>query len=261
MESALFCVDGCYIGMKGFFVALGLAVAGAIGLSAWSAEPVVINYKVNYQVAFIMKEVARGTVELQSEGPEFSASLNGRSIPWGGRVYEVSDTLRISVVPGSGPAYMRLRETARSGWYFKPLESRLRDGSFNRADPANYRNTAGQGQLSCSPLTIEAVGISTDMLGMFYVFRELDFSALEPGQQLAIPVGKPDGGEQYAYVTYTGLSECGGIPAYGVVCEFSYDGERSSYPVTCQVDSDTRLILSMSAHLDIGRMEMVMDQE
>lgn len=255
---------------------MALAVAGALGMQAVRPHTgrhitrnvetpenmplTTIHYKVNYQVAFFMKTAARGTVQMQAHNGQFYATLNGHSIPWGGRVYTVSDTLRMSVMPGRGPAYMRLKETNRSGWYYKPFVNQLNDKTFSLTDPANYRNTAGQGQLSCSDDTMEAVSISTDMLSMFYVFRELDFAKLQTGQQFTIPIKKPDGSEQYAYITYVGPSEYEGVPSYKLICEYSYQGRRSHYPVTCQVNRSNHVLLSMAAHLDIGQIEMVQEQ-
>lgn len=219
--------------------------------------PVAIKYKVNYHWGLINTTAAYGTVRLEATGNSLTASLDGHSISWGGRQYTVSDTLKVITMPGRGPLYARQNVLYRAGRYSKPLVSLLSSPAYNPGDPANYRTISGQGTLSASPRTMEAVGISCDMLGIFYLFRYMDFTALQPGQTLLMSVNMPRTGMQHAMITYLGPDQYQDSPSYKVHFEYTYRGVRSGYPVTCQVERSSRIPLLISASLDIGRMEMI----
>ena len=219
--------------------------------------PVAIKYKVNYHWGLINTTAAYGTVRLEATGNSLTAALDGHSISWGGRQYTVSDTLKVITMPGRGPLYARQNVLYRAGRYSKPLVSLLSSPAYNPGDPANYRTISGQGTLSASPRTMEAVGISCDMLGIFYLFRYMDFTALQPGQTLLMSVNMPRTGMQHAMITYLGPDQYQDSPSYKVRFEYTYRGVRSGYPVTCQVERSSRIPLLISASLDIGRMEMI----
>lgn len=246
------------------------ALTAVVALSAEAAQPVfqapgqdacipptAIKYKVNYHWGLINTTAAYGTVRLDATGNSLTASLNGHSISWGGRQYTVSDTLKVITMPGRGALYARQNVLYRAGWYSKPVVSLLDNPSYHPLDLANYRNLNGAGTLSASPKTMEAVGISCDMLGIFYLFRYMDFTALQPGQTLLMSVNMPRTGMQHAMITYLGPDQYQGIPSYKVRFEYTYRGVRSDYPVTCQVERSSRIPLLISASLDIGRMEMI----
>lgn len=203
--------------------------------------PVAIKYKVNYHWGLINTTAANGTVRLEATGNSLTASLDGHSISWGGRQYTVSDTLKVITMPGRGPLYARQNVLYRAGRYSKPLVSLLSSPAYNPGDPANYRTISGQGTLSASPKTMEAVGISCDMLGIFYLFRYMDFTALQPGQTLLMSVNMPRTGMQHAMITYLGPDQYQDSPSYKVRFEYTYRGVRSGYPVTCQVERSSRI--------------------
>lgn len=218
-----------------------------------------INYKVRYHWGFINLDIAHGTVTLKTDGDEFLGTLNGRSIPWRGRVYSVSDTLRAEM----SPAADLIRETVKyiNGWYRKPLADMYHSDSYNPNDPANYKNIKGEGCLSASPETIEAVTVTADMLGLFYYFRQLDFEAMEDGHIVAIPITGENGKPGKVVVTYNGRSEytIGNTvyPVYDVVFEYSYKGRMSGYSVNSKVDTSSRVPLVISASLPAGDVEMI----
>lgn len=220
-----------------------------------------IPYKVVYHFGMIHKVAGHGVVQVSARGNNFSGTLTGSSIPWGGRIYMVNDTLRARMVVDGSKKFSRQRVTYSNGWYSKPEVSIWKSGKFNRTAPANYRAIHGRGGLSASPATMEAITISTDMLGMFYTFKEMNFAAMHPGQTFNIPVTVPGQGLQHAVVSYLGPSTYmkHGVKTatYKVRFEYTYKGRRSNYPVTCQVDAATRIPLMLSADLAIGHMEMI----
>lgn len=218
-----------------------------------------IHYDVHYHWGFIDVMIAHGVVTMQTSGNQFSATLDGNSIPWDGRVFCVSDTLRANMAPAAGLS--RETVTYENGWYLKPKVTEYRSNGFNPSNPANYKNIKGEGTLNASDDTMEAITVTADMLGMFYYFKEMDFESMAPGSQVTIPIAVEGGDAQKVVVTYNGKSSysVGGstYPTYSVNFEYSYKGAMSGYPVLAQVGVSSRLPLLLSASLPAGHVEMI----
>lgn len=234
----------------------------AVSLTAARAGEQVLHYKVDYALGPIHKTAAHACVHLFTDGDNFFATLDGNSINWGGRIYAVRDTL--SAVMTRTPAFPGVSERVVSqiGWYAKPEVSRWMAG-FDFASADSYRNTAGGGTLDASEETMEAVQITTDMLGLFYFFRYIDFGSMSAGQCFELPVTGADGGSQNVSVTYCGPSqysiEGNSYNTFLIEFEYSYDGAPSGYRIRCQLGRGSRVPLEFSADLKIGRLAMIYD--
>ncbi|MDE5886742.1 MAG: DUF3108 domain-containing protein [Muribaculaceae bacterium] len=218
-----------------------------------------IHYDVHYHWGIINVMIAHGVVTMETTGNQFYATLDGNSIPWDGRVFCVSDTLRATMTPSSGLS--RETVTYENGWYLKPKVTQYRTNGFDPSNPANYKNIKGEGTLNASDDTMEAITVTADMLGMFYYFKEMDFESMAPGSQVTIPIAVEGGDAQKVVVTYNGKSSysVGGstYPTYSVNFEYSYKGAMSGYPVEAQVGVSSRLPLLLSASLPAGHVEMI----
>lgn len=216
-----------------------------------------VNYEAHYHCGLINVMIAHARVTLSKEGENFNATFNGNTIPWGGRVYCVSDTLSALFTPGK--PYSRETVTYVNGWYMKPHEN-VFASSFDRSNPANYKNIKGQGDLSASDKTMEAIHISAFMLGLFEYYREIDFENMKAGDRIVIPVAVEGGAGESVTITYNGKSsaESGGFrhQTYSTVFEFTYGGVPSGYPVNTEVSVDSRLPVVMSTDLAIGKVEL-----
>lgn len=239
-----------------------MLLATAAGASAQTERH---TYEVSYTLGFLKKHVGDAHVTLRfGDGGRFDATLNGRSIVWDGRVYAVSDTLRAVMGLNDGVIGVTERLTSVIGWYSKPYERQLRDGSYRLSDPAFYRTTAGKGHLDASEETMEAVKITADMLGLFWFFRHMDFSRLRNDVAYVVPVLGTGGSVpvQHVRLTYrgSGMCACGGcdVAVEKVTFEYYFRGRPSGYPVECCVERATGLPLSFSAGLRIGHFRMVL---
>ncbi|MBD5360555.1 MAG: DUF3108 domain-containing protein [Bacteroides sp.] len=230
-----------------FFAALLPSLAASAQVSIPYQE---IPYDVHYHWGLIDVMIAHGRATIQSDGQNFSATLDGNSIPWEGRVFCVSDTLNALMTPqASGPA--REKVTYQNGWYLKPKVTVFNSGNFHPDDPVNYRNIHGQGALDASGETMEAITVTSDMLALFYYFREIDFSAMQPGQQLTIPI---EGGfARSVTLTYGGIQDGN----YAVDFQYTYNGAPSGYTVSCQVEPATGIPVTMSASLPVGHVTLL----
>lgn len=212
-----------------------------------------LNYNVHYHWGMIDVAIGHGVATIEKTGDSFVGTLDGNSIPWNGRVFCISDTLRANLTPTVEKIdYI-------NGWYMKPKTSLYRSSSFNPNDPAFYKNIKGEGELDASSDTMEAVTVMADMLSLFYYFREIDFPGMTEGGIVTIPI-QSAGGSEEVRVTYKGKSTLNldgtDWHTYRVAFEFSYRGVMSGYTVDAEVSADSRIPLIMSSSLPIGHVEM-----
>ena len=218
-----------------------------------------LRYDVHYHWGLVNVQIAHALVTIQSDGSNFSATLDGNSIPWEGRVMCVSDTLKATMAGNGGLSHENIKYI--NGWYMKPKTSQFHSAGFNPDDPANYKNIHGSGTLNASPSTMEAIDVTANMLGMFYTFHEVDFENLSDGQTITIPISGPDGDSEKVVITFLGKSQyqIGGTtyPVYVTEFDYSYKGSMSGYTVKCYVGANDRLPLYFAASLPVGHVEMI----
>ena len=214
-------------------------------------------YNVNYPWGIIDVMIAHGFVKIQSDGEKFHGTLDGTSIPWEGHIILVSDTLNFNILPGNGISKEKV--AYQSGWYRHPKVSYFHSSGYNSADPAIYKNIAGGGEYNASKSSMEAITVTSDMLGMFYYAKEINFAGMQPGQHVVIPIdGKY---AQEVVVTYEGngtyTAEGKTYNTYNCRFEYTYGGQLSGYQVEMKIGQDNRLPLYISASLPVGRVEML----
>lgn len=212
-----------------------------------------IPYNVNYRWGMIDVNIARGVVTAQCEGGRFYGTLDGTSIPWEGKIICVSDTLSAAI--DGRNEYVQFQ----SGWYRHVPVSLFRSSNYNPDDPAYYKNIHGQGLYDASHDSMEAITVTSDMLGMYYYAHAIDFQALRPGDQFEVPI--QGGFSSRLLVTYQGQGTYtvngDTYPTYDCTFEYSYEGGMSGYPVQCKVGVSSRIIMYLSASLPVGRVEML----
>lgn len=220
-----------------------------------------INYNVNYHWGLVDVMIARGSVTVESDGNWFSGTLDGSSIPWEGRIICVSDTLQARMaVEGGVPV-----ETVQyqNGWYRRPTVSSFRSSTYNPDDPAFFKNIAGGGSYDASDDSMEAITVTSDMIGMYYYAHAINFPILKEGQQVRVSIN--GGYSRELVVTYQGqgVYTTGGVtyPTYDCTFEYSYGGTMSGYPVECKISVNDRIPVFLSASLPVGRVEMLYDPQ
>lgn len=215
-----------------------------------------LSYNVKYQWGIIDVMIARGRVTMESDGRQFSGTLNGTSIPWEGKIINVADTLRANI--GDNTEIV----TYQSGWYRHTPVSLFRGGSYNADNPAYYRNIAGQGDYSASSDSMEAITITSDMIGMYYYSHVIDFEKLQPGEVVTLNIDGPY--SRRLDITYQGkgVTDVNGdsYPTYNCSFIYSYAGGRN-YPVECKISASDRIPVYLSASLPVGHVEMMYDPD
>ena len=238
-----------------FATILGICfVAAKAGVTIPLTE---IPYNVNYHWGIIDVNIAHGIVTIESDGNNFHGTLDGVSIPWERHVILVSDTLDFALAPTDGLSKEIVNY--QSGWYRRPNANYFRSKQYDPANPANYKNIAGKGDYNASHDSMEAITVTSDMLGMYYYANEIDFPSLKVGEKITIPI---EG--QYAQevvVTYLGEGSYEEnnetFPTYNLQFEYTYEGSLSGYQVHMRVGKENRLPLFISASLPVGKVEML----
>ncbi len=212
-----------------------------------------LTYQACYHCGFVKISAGDALITLNLDDDRLTATLNGQSVPIGHRTYAISDTLIASMIETDGMPKEIV--TYENGWYSKPRHYHA-PIIFN--NPANYRNIHGEGDLDASSGTMEAVTISTDMLALFYYFRTIDFENLTEGQKINIAIDLPDGDVQQLVIDFEGKDNFNGHDSYKLTFNYSYHGSMSNYPVTAQIDTQSRLPLQLSADIKIGHIELIL---
>lgn len=242
--------------MKKFLLLIFASIFSGLAYAQVSIPAQEIRYDIRYQWGIIDVMIAKGTVNISSDGNNFYGTLDGTSIPWEGRIICVSDTLQ-AVMHGADNKFSE-SVIYQNGWYRRPHVDAFRSPDYNPNNPEFYKNISGQGQYSASGDSMEAITVTSDMIGMYYFSHAIDFSALKPGSQLYIPIEGPY--SRMLLITYNGTgeyeSDYGNFPIYDCTFEYGYGGRMSGYPVECKIGIQDRTPLFLSASLPVGHVEM-----
>lgn len=242
--------------MKRFLIPI-ISILTALAASADAkAADQTLYYDVSYHCGFIKITAGEAAVDFNTDGENFTASLNGQTESIEGHIFAISDTLQTRMDRAEGISKETV--TYENGWYTRVKTKDVDGSALDFTNPATYKNIWGGGDLNASSETMEAVTITADMLAMFYYFQELDFENMQPGQNINMAVTLPDNDVQQVNIIYEGSDTYKGLPTYKVKFTYSYHGEMSAYPVTAQIHTVTRLPLLFSADIKIGHVELTL---
>ena len=218
-----------------------------------------IFYNVNYRWGLIDVMIARGVVTIETSGNEFIGTLDGTSIPWEGKIICVSDTLRANMEHGGNS--IRENVVYQSGWYRHPKVSDFRSPRYNPDEPSIFKNIAGGGTYSASANTMEAITVTSDMIGMYYFAKAIDFETLRPGERIVVPIAGPYSNQVVITYQGKGLYQGNGshYPTYDCTFEYAFEGALSGYEVECKIGATDRVPLYMGASLPLGRVELLFE--
>lgn len=243
--------------MKKFLLITIACITGFVANSAVKIPFTDVPYNVNYHWGIINVNIAHGNVKYECDGNNFHGTLDGVSIPWEGHVILVSDTLDTQMLPGN--KYSIEKVNYQSGWYRRPKAKYFRSNDYNSSNPENYKNIAGAGEYDASKNSMEAITITSDMLGMYYYIYEIDFEKLTPNQKFTINIEGVYA--QEVTVTFLGKGsyeiENEVYPTYNIMFEYNYNGKMSGYPVQMRVRQSDKLPIFLSASIPVGKVEMI----
>lgn len=215
------------------------------------------HYDVSYHWGFVNVAIARGVVTFESDGNRFSGTLDGTSIPWEGKIICVSDTLVANI--GNTNGSITENVVYQNGWYRHVPVSLFKSASYNPDDPAYYKNIHGQGNYDASSDSMEAITVTSDMIGMYYLAHALDFGSMEPGHTYNVEISGPFSKQLVIKYEGQGTYTNGGdtYPTYDCSFEYGYGDSLSGFPVECKIGKSSLIPLYFGASLPVGKVEML----
>lgn len=221
-----------------------------------------LTYKVLYKWGLIQKKAGHGTLYLRDEGNRYVATLYARSEPWADKFYKVRDTLS-SIMAKPTMLPIRYERIAHEGGrYSHDIVNFTTKGQTVYGDCHRYRRAKKDTETSYANISLQAEGVTVDMVSSFYYLRTLDFKKLMPGTQKVINIfsGKR---KELLKITYHGIEnlkydhkQC---QAYYVTFTFTSDGKKeTSDPIKAWISADDRLIpLKLIGKLKIGSVQIL----
>lgn len=243
--------------MKKIFLLLTIAFASLTANAQVVIPRQDIHYNVNYRWGIVDVNIAKGKVTVESNGSWFSGTLDGTSIPWEGKIICVSDTLQANMSYADGRISERV--DYQNGWYRHVPVSLFNSGRYNPDESAYFKNIAGGGEYDASHDSMEAITVTSDMLGMYYFAHALNFPGFKPGDRFVIPIEGPYSREVVITYDGQGVYTADGVtyPTYNCTFEYSYGGRMSGFPVECRISATDRIPVFLSASLPVGHVEML----
>lgn len=141
-----------------------------------------LKYRVMYKWGLINKQAGSAILSIKDTGSKYTTKLIARSEPWADKFYCVRDTLNGIII--------------KEG--FKPLfyEKISHEGSEDKHDTVEFvydgdhvtghttRKSIKKGKVTRDDAqTLEADGVTVDMLSSFYAMRRLPFHSWQPGHK------------------------------------------------------------------------------
>lgn len=221
-----------------------------------------LNYRVMFKWGLVNKRA--GTVNLSTHANPaamtFDARLTARSDKWADRFYQVRDTL----------CGRMLKSTVEPIFY----EKITHEGDVYKHDRIDYRRQGDNVSATCrrisrdkpdaplddSTISLDAEGLTLDMLSSFYFMRRLDYNAMKPGESTTLTVfsGKR---KETLTITYSGIESVSvdgnNIRAYAIRFRFTgKGGKKTSDDMLAWIScSDSRIPLKLVGKLPVGRVE------
>lgn len=156
-----------------------LAIAG-LALSPASSALTLGNESLNYQIVFhwgmVWKHAGDATLSINKHGNGYNARLTGKTRSWADKIYTVRDTLKCTMGANFRPIKYE-KFTHENSYYAHDVVAFNSSGSSTTAACTRYRKNKAPAHINLSHS-----GAAYDMLSVFYMLRNLDYSKMENGK-------------------------------------------------------------------------------
>lgn len=245
------------------FLFITLAAIVLCPLASRAANPSEsIDYRVMFKWGMINKKA--GMVNLSTfdnaGGTTFNALLTARSAKWADAFYEVRDTLKGEMNSETLEPLFYEKITHEGGHFKHDRLNYRRSGDNVIADCHRIDRPDPKGKTTESSITLEAEGLTLDMLSSFYYMRRLNFPAMQPGESKVLTVfsGKR---KETLTITYIGKEnvkiDSETLPAYHIKFRFTgKGGKKTSDDMQAWISAaDNRIPLKLVGKLPVGQVQ------
>lgn len=229
-----------------------------------SSQPVVslvdeaLNYDVYYKWGLINKIAGHATMSLVNDGDLYRAQVVASNAPWADDIYRLRDTL-YSTMTKKELFPVDYTFIAHEDGKYKLEEVKFRrDGNTFYGSCSRTRQKKRNGPLSTSTMTLEAQGMTVDMLSTFFYLRTLDYASMTPGHTVVLNIFSATKKEKLT-ITYRGEANVKigkkNVDTYVLSFTFTRKGVESSAPIYAWISTDSRRIpLKVEGSLPVGKV-------
>lgn len=237
-------------------------IANALAIAQTPQDGETVRYRVMYKWGIVNKQAGHVTITTRptAANTRFESTLVAHSEPWADRFYMVRDTLLgvIDAVTYEPQSYRKI--TREGGKYKLDHIAYTRSGNTTSALCSRTRQNKDSGALETSRISLQANGLTLDMLSAFYYMRSLDFPRMNPGDKKVLTVfsGKR---KETLTITYHGRTtvdvDKNHFPAYHITFRFTGDnGKTTSDNLDAWIATDeSRVPLKLEGKLPVGKVQ------
>jgi hypothetical protein len=245
---------------KLYLMALTVALT-ALTASAKVQTNESLNYRVMYKWGLVQKQA--GHVNLATrpgDNGSFRSLLTAASEKWADGLYKVRDTLRGTIdVETYEPSFYE-KISHEGGKYKRDVITYSRTGKKVVGTCRRTRQKSDKEQPTTTSLTLEADGLTLDMLSAFYYMRGIDYPKMKQDQSVAMTVFSGKRKEKLT-ITYHGRQTLKindkSYSAYYITFRFTGDGgKKTSDDMHAWISTDAdRIPLKLEGSLAVGKVQ------
>lgn len=232
---------------------VGLVVSPAVNALTITNET--LNYQVVFHWGVVWKHAADATLTTTKTASGYSSRLTGKTRSWADKVYTVRDTLKCTMTSAFRPIkYERLAH--EGSYYAHDIVKFTNYGASTSAQCTRYRKNK-----PTANLTLNANGVAYDMLSVFFMLRNIDFSKMKSGNIYSTWIfsGKE---KEILTVRYVGieplqLRDKSRHQAFHIKLKFTQDnGKKSSDDIDAYISTGAqRIPLMVVGKLPVGEIK------
>ena len=242
--------------MKRLLTILLLVAAMVLPQQVWARDfgNETLNYEVVYHWGMIWKHAADATLSLRKTSSGYNAQLTGKTRSWADKVYPVRDTLKCSMDAKLRPLrYEKL--THEKDYYARDVVKFSYNYSHTSAHCTRYRKSG------TTSIDLSAKAQAYDMLSVFYMLRNLDYSELSRNKNYTTIIfsGKE---KEYLTINYQGVEtikmrDGSKRQAHRISFKFTQEGgKKSSDNLTAWMSTQAdRIPLLLVGKLPVGEVK------
>jgi len=240
------------------FVILTIAMAGMLfspAIKALTITNETLNYQVVYHWGIVWKHAGDATLTTKKTANGYTSHLTGKTRSWADKIYTVRDTLKCNMEKNFRPIRYE-KMTHENSYYAHDIVSFTNFGASTKAQCTRYRKNK-----PTANLTLSANGIAYDMLSVFFMLRNIDFSKMKTNNTYSTWIfsGKE---REVLTIKYIGIEQLqlrdkSRHQAFHIKLKFTQDnGKKSSDDIDAYISTGIqRIPLMVVGKLPIGEIK------
>lgn len=248
--------------MKKLIFALFAIVAFSItAQTVPAADGETVNYRVMYKWGLINKQAGRVAITTKSTTDgRFNALLAARTEKWADPIYKVRDTLRGTIDCATYEPLFYEKISHEGGEYKHDVLNYSRKNGITTATCKRTKQKNAKKPATTTEISLDAEGLTLDMLSAFYYMRSLNYDSMTAGQETILTVfsGKR---KETLTITYAGrqVIEVDDVKHDTYKITFTFTGEqgkKTSDDMEAWISTDSsRIPLKLEGKLAVGKVQ------